>query len=379
MRIALLPSAFAPSIGGVEVLTEQLARQLLQNGHEVEVWTARSPGDALPVLDSVDGLRVRRFVFFLPGLRPRAIARFPGLATSTMRRLQGACREFEPDVMHVQCFSGNGAYATALSRFHRVPLVVSLQGETLMDDTDIYVRSALLRTALRLGLIQAAAVTGCSQFVLDDAIARFGLRGPKGEVIHNGIDPDERPVGTLSVPFDRYVLGLGRVVHKKGFDLLLDAYSSIAGEHSEVGLVIGGEGPEVEWLRARALAIGIARRVHFTGSLDRAAVAGAMRGASAVVVPSRLEPFGIVALEAWRAGTPVIASSRGGMPEFVEHGVTGLVVDPFETRELAVTISRVLKSAELRADLTAVAGERLERFTWPAIAAQYERIYARVT
>ena len=303
MRIALLPSAYAPSVGGVEVLTTQLGRQLLRNGHEVEVWTGRTRGDALAEAETVEGIRVRRFVFFLPGARLGAFARFPVLASQTMRRLAQACREFEPDVLHVQCFSGNGAYATALSRLCRVPLVVSLQGETLMDDTDIYVHSALLRTALRLGLRRASAVTGCSQFALDDAIDRFGLPRPKAEVIHNGIDSAECPARSTSVPFDRYVLALGRVVRKKGFDLLLEAYALIAETHADVGLVIGGGGPEVEALRAQARGLGIGSRVHLTGPLARAAVAGAMGGAEAVVVPSRLEPFGIVALEAWRAGT----------------------------------------------------------------------------
>ena len=80
----------------------------------------------------------------------------------TMRSLRRAVATFRPDVLHVQCFGPNGAYATALSRLCHVPLVVTLQGETLMDDSDIFETSQSLRAALRAGLRTAAAVTGCS-------------------------------------------------------------------------------------------------------------------------------------------------------------------------------------------------------------------------
>ena len=77
--------------------------------------------------------------------------------------MASALRLFAPDVLHVQCFSVNGVYAAALARIFRTPLVVSLQGETVMDDHDIYERSASLRLGLRIGLRTASAVTGCSE------------------------------------------------------------------------------------------------------------------------------------------------------------------------------------------------------------------------
>jgi glycogen synthase len=90
------------------------------------------------------------------------------------RVMSAAVRDFRPDVLHVQCFSANGVYAASLSRLLRVPLVVSLQGETVMDDQDIYDHSVSLRVGLRAGLRQASAVTGCSKFVLEDAVRALG-------------------------------------------------------------------------------------------------------------------------------------------------------------------------------------------------------------
>jgi glycogen synthase len=379
MRIALLPSAYAPAVGGVEVLTARLAHQLVARGHGVEVWTARSKGDTLPSEESIDGIRVRRFVFTLPQASAGSLLRLPLASISTVGQLSSAAHQFKPDVLHVQCFSGNGTYATILSRLAKIPLVVTLQGETVMDDHDIYDHSVTLRRSLRIGLRQAAAVTGCSGFTLEDARDRFGLDVQKAQVIFNGVDVDETPPAAIDLRFERYVLGLGRVVRKKGFDLLLDAFSEIASAHPDVGLVIGGDGAERESLRRRAHDLALAARVHLPGRLRRAEVAAVMRNAEVLVMPSRVEPFGIVALEAWRAGVPVIVSSHGGAPEFIEHGVSGLIVDPFDSSCLGSALESLLASPVQRATLAEAARKELPRFSWVELAQSYELVYLAAT
>ena len=116
-----------------------------------------------------------------------------------------ALREFRPDLLHVQCFGPNGVYATLASVVGRLPLVVTLQGETFMDDHEIYTESLFLRNGLRLGLRRARAVTGCSQFTLEDATRRFGLDRDKARVVFNGIDLDEVAPSTEMPPFERFV------------------------------------------------------------------------------------------------------------------------------------------------------------------------------
>lgn len=377
MRIALLPSAYAPAVGGVEVLTARLAHHLAARGHAVEVWTGRSKGDSLPHHEIIEDTRVRRFVFTLPRAAPRSVLEFPVAAVATLRQLRAAVREFKPEVLHVQCFSGNGAYATVLSRQTGIPLVVSLQGETVMDDHDIYDHSVVLRICLRAGLRQAEAVTGCSAFTLKDAQNRFRLNMRKAQVVFNGVDlAGSQPV-PVALPFDRYVLGLGRLVRKKGFDLLLDGFAHVADTHPDVGLVIAGEGAEHERLRRHAANLGLSERVHMSGRMSRNDVAAVMQGATVFVMPSRVEPFGMVVLEAWHAGVPVVVTSRGGPPEFVEHGTTGLVVDPFDARALASSLSSLLTSPALRTQLARAASTKLVGFSWPQLVQSYETIYSR--
>lgn len=375
MRIMLSPSAYAPSVGGVEVLTHRLAVNLQGAGHEVEVWTARSAGDQLAPDEVVAGVPVRRFVFVAPRANVAAALRWPREALATHLDMLRARESFRPDVLHVQCFSGNGAYATALSRRTGVPLLVTLQGETVMDDADIYDRSAFMRTALRLGLRRASRVTGCSRFTLDDAVRRFGLAQPKAEVIFNGVDQDEVAPQAIPLPFERFVLGLGRFVRKKGFDLLVDAFARVSRVEPDLGLVLVGSGAAQEVVRDQVTRLGLADRVHFTGRLGRGQVASVMTHATVFVMPSRVEPFGIVALEAWRARTPVIVSSRGGAGEFVEHGVSGLVVDPEDTAALGAAIEQLTQSEELSERFVVAGHHRVKEFSWDVIREQYVRLY----
>ena len=382
-RIALVPSAYPPTLGGVQEVTRNLALALTAAGDEVEVWTQHQDGRA-PSVEILDGLTVRRFSFPLPRAHlPSAVASLPE-AFATILALRRAVAEFAPDLLHIHCFGPNGAYATVLSRLTGVPLVVTLHGETVMDDSDVFETSLTLRTALRLGLKRAAAVTACSRFTLDDAHRRFGLPPGAGEVIFNGVVLDDQPDPDSGAPpgrpaDSRYVLALGRVVEKKGFDLLIRAFARISPRHPDVVLAIGGDGPAAAFLQALVDELGIADRVRFLGRLSRREVAVAMARAEIFVMPSRLEPFGVVVLEAWRAGRPVVATNRGGPPEFVDDGETGLLVDPFDTAALAGAVDRLLSDPELRRALGAAGRARVAGFDWPTIAGEYRRRYRAVT
>lgn len=100
-----------------------------------------------------------------------------------------------------------------------------------------------------------------------------------------------------------------------------------------------------------------------------------MAAADVIVVPSRREAFGIVALEAWRAGTPLVGTPHGGMSEFVTDGVDGLIADPLDADALGVAIRRALEDDDLTARLTAASGERVKDFSWDTVATAYRSIY----
>ena len=376
-RIALVSSSYHPYPGGVEEHVSNLARHLARAGHEVVVWTV-DRGEHLGVRD-VDGVQVHYLPTPLPARDAGALVRFATRAPRAWRAWTRAHQSFRPDLLHVHCFGPNGLYALGLHRRFKTPLVVTSHGETFADDHGVFAQSALLRAGLRSALGVSDATTACSTVVAADLRSRFGA--VTCDVVPNAIDPDEpgSEGGELPERWPRegtVVFALGRVVPVKGFDLLVSAFEEAArsGEH----LVIAGDGPELSYLKRLAAHRDGAPRVHFLGRLDRPSVVAAMAAADLVVVPSRAEAFGIVALEAWRAGTPLIMSSRGGASDFIIHGQNGLLVDPEDRAELAASIRGVLDEPDLAARLAAAGSLAVRDFTWGRVAGEYVAIYDRV-
>lgn len=375
LRIALISSSYHPYPGGVEEHTRHVARLLAERGHAVEVWTV-DRGEHLGVR-SVDGVTVRYLPTPLPARTPQALGSFAWRALPAWRAWESARRGFRPDVLHVQCFGPNGVYALALHATHRSPLIVSSHGETFMDDHQVFDHSGLLRWALREACRSSSALTGCSQVTLDD-LARFGIGG--GSVVPNGIDLEEAARSDVEPPpFDpgaSTVFAVGRVERVKGFDLLLRAFAQA--DLPDARLVIGGDGGALPALRLLAAELGVADRVDFPGRLGRGAVIAGMASASVNVVPSRREAFGIVVLEAWRSGRPLVATEREGPGTLVTDGVDGLLVDPENTEAFAAALRRVMTDAALAARLAGAGLQTVRTYTWDAVVDRYVDIYDRV-
>jgi glycogen synthase len=377
-RIALIPSSYAPYVGGVEEHAYHVARQLKAAGNDVEVWTALR--DGLPATERIDDTTVRRLPCPMPTASPGGLMRFLKAAPASWTTWSRAVAQFRPDVMHVHCYAPTAVHAHLHASRSRLPLVLSLHGETFMDDHAVFEDSWLLRQSLKRSLRHAGAVTGCSQITLDDASQRFGLPVGTGQLVANGVEIDDVPEAARSTwtrPFDRYVTAVGRMVPHKGFDLLLEAFARL-NEASTVGLVLGGDGPERPRLEQLAAALGMAERVVLPGRMDRSEVAAAMTGADIVVVPSRVEPFGIVVLEAWRAGAPVIATNRGGPSEFINDGVDGMLVDPLDTTRFALLLDRLLTDTDLRRSIGAAGRCTVQQYTWSRTAHAYTALYTQI-
>lgn len=375
VRVALISSSYHPYPGGVEEHTRNVARELRSAGHDVVVWTV-DRGEELGTR-SDDGIEVRYLPTPLPAASIQGLWRFTRTAPPAWRPWVDAVRDFRPDVLHIQCFGPNGIYATALHHRTGTPLVISSHGETFADESNVFGRSAVLRSGLRHALHVASAVTGCSSVVLEDLRARFGLKA--GVVVPNGVDLDEaHALGarTLDHPARPTVFAVGRVVHVKGFDLLIRAFARA--NLPQTHLVIGGDGPELPRLRTLADELGVGERSSFPGRLDRADVIRGIENATIVAVPSRLEAFGIVVLEAWRGGAPVLATSRSGPATFVTDGVDGLLVDPEDTASFASALERLTADPDLRERLASAGRKSVTAYTWQRTASDYERIYEEI-
>lgn len=369
LRIALVASSFAPHFGGVETHVAQVARGLGARGHAVEVWTVdRGIRPPEPFTVPVSYLPAPLPARSLPVLLQAARA-----VPKAWRSWRRAHRRFAPDVVAVQCFGPNGIYAAALHRVTSTPLVISSHGETLGDDGGVYGRSVLLRRSLSAAVKRAAAVTAPSTYVLDDLRSRFGLDG--GTVIPNGVDLAVGRVPPAS-PRQPLVLAVGRLGRMKGFDLLIDAFARSGLDDARLEII--GDGPERERLEQQIDAAGLSERVSLAGEQDAAAVARRVGEAAAVVVPSRSESFGIVALEAWRGGAALVMTSRGGAVDFIRDDEDALLVDPEDTAALAAAIRSVMTDEQRRLALATRGSERVQGFGWGDVVDAYEELFRRV-
>ncbi|GAA3930596.1 glycosyltransferase family 4 protein [Microbacterium soli] len=374
LRIALISSSYAPHIGGVEEHVAQVARALHAHGHVVEVWTVDRgvrPQPADPDAGRpADPFPVRYLPTPLPARTLPALLRFAMTGAGARRRWRAAARDLRPDVLVVQCFGPNGVYALGLHRSTGLPLVVVSHGETLGDDNSVFARSRQLRSALRESLAVASAHAAPSRYVLDDLSERFGAG--EGTIIPNGVGP--LPTFPAVERQEDLVVAVGRLGWMKGFDLLIDAFARLDAGRLE----IVGDGPEREALQQRIDRAGQQDRIQLLGARDAAGVAERIAAAAVVVVPSRSESFGIVALEAWRGGAALLMTSRGGAAEFVRDGEDGLLVDPVDVAALSTAISGLLADAGLRERLTVAGAKRVGAFSWPRVALLYETMLGAI-
>lgn len=374
-NVALFPSRFAPHLGGVEELSRRLALELHSRGSDTVVITNRWPID-LPADEVIDGLPVRRERFRFPEPKPRHLAGWVVGTRATRRGVHDAMLRHHSELIHVQCVSSNGYYALRAARMLGLPLVVSMQGEMTMDAAQIYQRSATMRRTWRQLVAAADVVTGCSQQVIDEGIAAYGEGlADKTRVVRNGVDLAAVRAAEPERRARPYVLGIGRLVPQKGFDVLIAAFAQVAAEHPELDLLIAGEGTEHSALAAQVAATGLGRRIELVGGVPASRAFELFAGAAGFVLPSRHEPQGIVVIEAMAAGAPVVATRVGGVPETVRDGVNGLLTE-VDADALAKSLRMLLDDPAAAAKRAAQASVDVEDYDWRRITDQYAACYA---
>ena len=361
MRLWLAPSAFYPSIGGVEELSLKLAQHWLEDGVEVTVITNRWPAD-LPPSETVNGVPVRRIAFPLPGRHPRSW--FPYVAGRRRAARELLALGPPPDLVHFQCLSSQLPHLAEFAYRRSIPTVLTTQGEVVMDAGRLYQISPYMRRALRRYAASAGALTACSRWTAS-ATAGVAPAFADAEVILNGVDLDDWRVTRL--PDEPVLAAWGRHVPQKGFGVLLEAFRHVKTVMPQARLLLGGSGPLTEGLRRAA-----PPDVEFLGALNRLQVDDMLARARVVVVPSRIEPFGIVAVEALAAGRGLVYAAGTGLEEAA--GGRGRAADASHPHSLALALVE-----ELRRPTPAAEGRaRAEELVWTNISSEYRRVHKRV-
>jgi glycosyltransferase involved in cell wall biosynthesis len=197
----------------------------------------------------------------------------------------------------------------------------------------------------------------------------------RGRVIPNPVDLTP---AAPSRPGAGRLVAVGRLVHQKGFDLLLAAFARIAPEHPEWTLTIWGEGEQRAALEASCAHLGLAGRVRLPGITKRPGQW--VEQADVLVLSSRYESFGNVITEAMAAGLPVIAfSCPWGPGEILRDGEDGLLVPPEDVGALAAAMRRLILDTDLRRRLGQAAARNVRRFAREAVIAEWDALAAAAT
>jgi glycosyltransferase involved in cell wall biosynthesis len=178
----------------------------------------------------------------------------------------------------------------------------------------------------------------------------------------------------LGLPPEAFVVaGVGRLVPIKGFDLLVGALADVAARVPDTHVLLIGEGADRAALEARAAALGVADRLHITGSVTD--VMAWLAGADVLAAPSRNEGMGRVLVEAMTLGLPVVGTRVGGIGDVIVDKECGLLVPPDDAGALADALVELGRDASRRAKLGAAAPARAEAFSTPVAAAAMRAIY----
>jgi glycogen(starch) synthase len=182
----------------------------------------------------------------------------------------------------------------------------------------------------------------------------------------------------FALPDEKIVLYVGRLVYEKGIHILINAVPKILSKVNAKFIIVGS-GYMKEQLLNIVRSMGLEHKVLFEGFVDEESLIKLQKVADVSVVPSLFEPFGIVALEAMAAKSPVVVSDTGGLSEIIEHDVTGVKVYPNNPESLAWGINKLLLDPVYAAKIRENAYRAmLEKYDWCKIAQQTKRIYEGV-
>jgi glycosyltransferase involved in cell wall biosynthesis len=321
LRILLIASRYFPHRGGLESVVYHLSRELQEEGHTVRIITNRYP-HTLPAHEIIDGISVTRLHFLQPSWSFITSFRLDLFLAGLFFRfrtdysLKRIIREFQPDVVNSHYLNEQAEFTGRVIKGSKkkIPWVISLHGGDVDGEPHLD-RSHLDR--FRRLVRQADKLTACSGFLAKKTLDLEVALADKILVIHNGVDFDLFSKASASAASAPYILALGQLVQHKGFDLLIDAFALVCKKYKDVNLIIAGEGEFRFELERHIKENDLDHRVMLVGRVDSNMAAGLMAGSLFIAMPSRREPFGIVALEGLASGKCVLATPVGGILEFL--------------------------------------------------------------
>lgn len=364
LRVLYWTEVFSPYTGGTELLGATLLAGLRERDHEFRIVTSHGALD-LPDEDLHDGMVVHRLPFLEAVTR-----RDPAQLVDVLRRVTILEREFAPELVHVNAVGPSLFFHLQALKSNPIPWVFTPHAPLTNQATG---RGTILGEALR-----SADWIVCLSNAQRESILRLAPASEdRTSVIYCGLEP---PAGEPAPPplDEPRLLCLGRQVRDKGFDVAVSAFAMVAERYPPLRLTMVGDGPEHRALERLAADLGVSGRVDFEGRVPE--IMPYLEAATILLMPSRWEEtFGLVALEAALMGRPVVAARVGALPEVVQDGETGVLVEREDGPALADAIVGLLERPDETRRMGRLARERaLGTFDLGRCLDRYDTLYRRV-
>jgi 1,4-alpha-glucan branching enzyme len=388
LSVMMLTWEFPPRIiGGISPHVYYLSKSLAKNGTKVYVVTCDFPGaPAHEVIDGVEVFRIDSYKNPSPDFATWVYLMNVNMQKEAAALIHGL--DGKVDVIHAH----DWLVATAgigLKHVFRRPFFATMHSTEIGRRNGIHFDYEKMIHETEAWLTyEAWKVICCSDYMIGHVQWAFGLPWDKMIMVPNGVNYEvyerygKEDLSQFRIKFalpeEKIVLFVGRLVYEKGVHVFVNAVSRVL-EKVNAKFVIVGNGYMKDQLSGLVKAMGLEHKVLFTGFVDDDTLRKLQKCADVSVVPSLFEPFGIVALEAMAARSPVVVSDTGGLSEIVEHDVSGVKVYVNNPESLAWGITKVLTNDGYANWLRTNAYKRIqEKYDWNKIAQQTRTIYNNV-
>ena len=390
MKVLMVSWEYPPVvIGGLGRHVHHLSTALAAAGHEVVVLSRRPSGtdpSTHPSSDEIsENVRVvaaaqdpHEFSFAKDMMAWTLAMGHAMVRAGLSLKDTSSDHPWRPDVVHAHDWLVAHP-AVALAEFYDVPMISTIHA-TEAGRHSGWVSGSLSRQvhAVESWLARESdSLITCSASMCDEITELFGPGLAEATVIRNGIEAARWPFASRrrrSGPAE--LLFVGRLEYEKGVHDAIAALPRIRRAHPGTTLTIAGEGTQQDWLVEQARKHRVLKATRFVGRLDHEELLAALHRADAAVLPSHYEPFGLAALEAAAAGTPLVTSNIGGLGEAVINGETGMSCPPRDVTRLAKAVNAVLDDPTAAQRRARAARERLTSdFDWHTVADETAQVY----
>jgi glycosyltransferase involved in cell wall biosynthesis len=391
VKVCFISPEYLPLSGGTGAYVYYLSNELIKRGNSAYIVTGYDESRDVKI-------NQQHYIFFLKTLKAPLVKSFL-FAASASRRLNKMRSSFPVDITHVNLplvpsFAvPTGFGKTLISTVHSTwkGEAEAIKGEpySRLNSNEKFMVSFnwFLRVFEEKMLERSNKIIAVSDFTRRELLQYYKVKEDKIRVIHNGVDVDKFKPATDKLkakaevgfnPEDKAILSVGRLYARKGLFTLIESIALVTGKFKNAKFIIAGKGlsNEMKKLVSYATKLGVKDNIVFTGYFPDKKLPRLYQAADVFAFSTFYENLPFAVLEALSTGLPVVTTNVGGIPEMIEDGRNGFLVQPFNSRELADRILYYLEHPAAASEMALLARKTIEnQFDWRLIVKKVVKVY----